>query len=416
LPNKVEVTFMFMLLTLLTVCSPFAFAEPFLFTRPKFGIEVTFSNDVLQEMQTNKQYEDFSGVANLDETQSLKVQLDKFYALFPKQIQLYSQVIVDASIEVFPEVQGSAFLHKGLPSSLFIYAPDEFISLQFEWQAIEMQSHEGTIPTYFQRRAQLDKVYKFMRARNLVPDREYGAGHIHMGVGDGPPLHPEVMRNFIVRMFNFDSFWPLVAIDIESGPIQESERNELALYLTKFDQLLERYKKIESFQDGKELSEVLFEGLTINVNLLQTQFVNNVNAYAHRGEFVQMKIYLGQMLSRVIRYKMVEVLGGNHAFVYSSRTKTFEFRRIPSQENVDEMILWMSVLEGHWRAAHEQTDLVQLIENPKPLSSGYAEIELFNSFILGGEQSPESFRHFLPRHLKQVRTAYRLPGFCESKL
>lgn len=405
-----------MLLSLLTAYAPCALADFIPFTRPKFGIEVTFSNDIFQEMGTEQQYNKYVDlVTNREEVFSS--QLANYYNEFPKQIELYSQVVIAVANQVFPGVPNTAFLHKSHPSSKFIFAPEEFISLQFEWQAIEMQAHAGIIPTYLERREHFDKIYQYMKSQNLAPDREYGNGHIHMGVDDGPPLHPEVMRNFIVRMMNFDAFWPLVGVDIESVPIDDWRRYNFFHYLSIYDRLLEQYKKVDSFEKGKELSKILFEDLNINVNLRLTETINTVEAYSQRGELLNMKIYLGQILSRVIRYKMVEVLGGGHAFVYNARTKTFEFRRIPSQENVDEMVMWMSVLEGHWRAAHQDAgQLVKFINRLKPPPSGYDEIKLFNSFILTGGQDPENFRHFLPRHLKRVRAAYQLTESCELKL
>lgn len=395
-------------------------AEPIPFKRPKFGIEATFTNPTLQLMQTEDQYEVFQDITAKGDEAEVKTRVDELANEFPEQISLYVQLLIALNEELYLNIPSGLILNKGNPSGMFVFSEpfNNFLSFQFEWQAIEMQATAGTIPTYEQRRPLFDKTYAFLAAQNLSPNPNFGMGHIHMGFDEELLDHPEIIRNFIVSMMNDDRFWGLVGLDIEAKIMSRTTRKKWATYIEIFDQWLERARTAATREEIKKICEEMIQDLMPNQTKEDPSGVRLYLAQiTELGTMEDLTAGLRRLLSRFIRYKMHYLLHRHHAFVYNHRTDTFEFRRIPAQNNVDEMILWMKLIEGYWQAAHEQKELIAFIKAPKKLERGYDEVNFFNKFILAAKQNPEDYRQFLSPELKKVRVFYNRPATtCEQQL
>lgn len=396
--------------------------------RPRWGIEPTFTNELFQEMSTEEQFDELMKMsianAKLQGNDALDQALLRVAKSYPYQFDLFTSTMMKGKT-AFPGSEGFIGLHKGLPNYVIEFKSGERIDFQFEWQAIEMHMPPKSIPEYEDRLPLLNRAFQFMKANGFHPSYHFGMGHLHQDMAFVPVDHPEIARNYLVSLLNDEKFWPLVGLNIQASILSEmpyQTRTKISEFLHSFDQWLRKFHQAKSRADflalGEEIGKQIFPYQDRNAALelrdtldesgqlelyFQIRTRDRLDLLFLGGD--RLKSELGFILRRMVCEKLGIYAGAIH---YDDKLDTLEFRRIPAQKDPEELILWMKLLEGRYKKMFEnaQLELVPFRKTPEVVRPGYNEIEVFNRFILAGDQDPEEYRRFLPQRLKRVRVFY----------
>ena len=406
---------------------------------PTYGIESTITRPAVYDLTP----EDLELFRKTRQEVLDGAPLSRMAEISPRSYKVFEQFIDRA----FPDGKRPAIhAHKGfLPSYEKTFANGFWLRFQHEFGALEMQARASTIRQFRAQSKRIDEEF-FLRGRrlHLTPRRAWGMGHIHEGLVRGyPDARPEIWRNRIVEQLNRSYFWSLVGPKIDADMHWENAGDEriraFETFLASFDDWIFRFanatsshdrielkKSIRQFAETEEFSSNIFPETLKHIQLLWSlALTDDVAARVSEAarfsgtddgdlQFKLQRVWFGRLLKLLFQQAFTNLSDNRTGWAFMMRLQasdldynpTLEFRRIPAHANAAEAILWMRLLQGHWRKAFNEKTLIEL-KRPNRPKGREEKLEVFEDFIRSARMNPASFVKFLTPSLAQ-KCAYRL--------